>query len=80
MKDDVSQQRDSARKAANERTRRYRKRQDEGIGIAPTPYNDEITAMLIDYGWLAVEKSEDRQAIADAIFAMLSETASARKR
>ena len=80
MKDDVSQQRDSARKAANERTRRYRKRQDEGIGIAPTPYTDEITDMLIDYGWLPLPESEDRRVIGEAIFAMLSEAASTRKR
>lgn len=63
------------RAAANARTRRYRERQAKGLGIAPTPYSDEIVALLLDIRWLSASESEDRYAIGRAIFAMLSEAA-----
>ena len=86
MKGDVDQRKENKRRAADRkrrlataRTGRYRKRQDEGINIAPTPYNNDIVALLLDLNQLLVENSEDPDAIGEAIFKMLSETAKNRK-
>ena len=69
MKADVDQQKEIRRRvAATERMRRFRKRQDAGIAIVPTPCNDDIVALLVDLNQLAMEKSEDPVAIGEAIF------------
>ena len=60
---------------ANERKRRYRQRQRAGISIAPTPVSNEIIALLIDTGWLALAESEDVRRVGEAIFKMLSDAA-----
>lgn len=61
--------------SAADRTRRYRERLRKGIGIAPTPYDNEIVAMLLDWDWLPLTESEDPNRIGEAIYRLLSDTA-----
>ena len=65
----------AAKRNGNERKRRYRQRQRAGISIAPTPVSNEIIALLIDTGWLALAESEDVRRVGEAIFKMLSDAA-----
>jgi hypothetical protein len=55
------------RPARNSRTARYRARLKAGQRIAPTPVTNEIVELLIVTGCLAIEVSEDRRAIGEAL-------------
>jgi hypothetical protein len=63
---------------ASLRTRRWRQLTAKGQKIALTPYDDDIVGLLLDLGWLKLEKSEDSREIGLAIFAMLKDAAAKR--
>jgi hypothetical protein len=56
--------------------RRLRERQRAGLQIAPTPYDNSIVEFLLDYGWLELSLSEDREQVGAAISRMVKEAAS----
>ena len=65
------------RRLAVARQQRLRERQRAGLSIAPTPFDDAIIELLLDLGWLELSASEQRSAVGQAIYRMLSEFAKA---
>jgi hypothetical protein len=55
--------------------RRYRKNQADGVGIAPTPYDDVVLGYLIKLGWLSEGLSYDRREVGAAIGRLLADSA-----
>jgi hypothetical protein len=54
-------------RAASIEYRRYRKNQADGVGIAPTPYDDVVLGYLIKLGWLSEDLANDRREVGAAI-------------
>lgn len=57
------------------RMARYRARLRRGVVVAPVPVGRSIIEMLLDLGLLDDAVSEDRQAVGDAIAAVLADAA-----
>jgi hypothetical protein len=72
-------QRRARRAASNARTQRYRARIAAGAIIAPVTINHPIIDMLIDFGWLAIEVSEDRTEIGAAIGRFLADASTSKR-
>jgi hypothetical protein len=65
-----------------ERKRRWRARQKAGGAVLPVPIADlnALIATVLDLGWLPVQESEDRRAIAKAVGALLDDLAASWRR
>ena len=68
---------DEQRKLRNARQRRWYARQHphRRQRIVPVPATDPMVEMLVDLGWLQESDADDRQMIAQALAAMLHDTA-----
>jgi hypothetical protein len=62
-----------------DRWRRYRARQRDGIGIAPTPYDGAIIELLVATHWLRECDAGDRRKVGLAIGRVLAASAKAAK-
>lgn len=60
---------------ATARMARYRARLRRGVVVAPVPVALGVIEMLLGLGWLDEAVSEDRQAVGDAIAAVLADAA-----
>jgi hypothetical protein len=69
----------SARRARNDRQRRWRVRAAAGEAVAPVPYNAEIVNLLVHLAWLPEAEASDHRAVGKAISALLRDTARASK-
>jgi hypothetical protein len=58
------------------RDKRRRLRRKLEIDVVPVEVDKAIVNLLIDLGWLACDKSDDRKHVGDAIARMLHETTS----
>jgi hypothetical protein len=63
------------RRDATIRKRRYRARLRQGLIVVEVEVSNEVIELLLDTNYLALEVSEDRRAIGQAIGEMLNDAA-----
>jgi hypothetical protein len=66
---------DERKKRKREEMRRYRRRENQGIKIAPTPYDQLIVRYLLWLGALDQPQADNKRAIGEAYYQALLESA-----